>query len=98
MVIITRLMTMAQTNQFERRLSNMAKDDYVLDYAVGRFVLWQKSARYEVDVSEECALKWSRNNNCTVTEDASGIIESLSEDADELNEVFNGWTFDGLGL
>ena len=68
----------------------MASDDYILDYAVGQFVLWNPKTRYEVDISEENALKMSRNNNVKMTEDAKGMLNTIAEDLNEQNEIFNG--------
>ena len=58
--------------------------DYILDYAVGQFVLWNPKTRYEVDISEENALKMSMNNNVKVTKDAEGMLNTIAE------EIFNG--------
>ena len=65
-------------------------EDYVLDYALGTYVLWNKSQNYEVDISEQGALKWSNNNNCYVTADAQGALDTMCEDLAEQNEIFNG--------
>ena len=65
-------------------------EDYVLDYALGTFVLWNKVANYEVDISEQGAMKWSNNNNCHVTQDAQGALDTMCEDLAEHNEIFNG--------
>ena len=73
-------------------------EDYVLDYAVGQFVLWNKKSNYEIDISEENALKMSMENNVKVTKDAKGMLNTIAEDLNEQNEVFNGMTFNGLGL
>ena len=64
--------------------------DYILDYAVGQFVLWNPKTRYEVDISEENALKMSMNNNVKVTKDAEGMLNTIAEDLNEQNEIFNG--------
>ncbi len=72
--------------------------DYVLDYAVGQFVLWNTKSKYEVDISEENALKMSQNNNVKMTKEAKGMLDTIAEDLNEHNEVFNGMTFNGLGL
>lgn len=76
----------------------MANYDYILDYAVGQFVLWNPKTKYEVDISEENALKMSMENNVKVTKDAKGMLNTIAEDLNEQNEVFNGMTFNGLGL
>ena len=68
----------------------MANYDYILDYAVGQFVLWNPKTRYEVDISEENALKMSRNNNVKMTKDAEGMLNTIAEDLNEQNEIFNG--------
>ena len=66
------------------------ESDYILDYAVGQFVLWNPKTRYEVDISEENALKMSRNNNVKMTKDAEGMLNTIAEDLNEQNEIFNG--------
>jgi dihydrodipicolinate synthase/N-acetylneuraminate lyase len=66
------------------------ESDYILDYAVGQFVLWNPKTRYEVDISEENALKMSMNNNVKVTKDAEGMLNTIAEDLNEQNEIFNG--------
>ena len=76
----------------------MANYDYILDDAVGQFVLWNPKTKYEVDISEENALKMSMENNVKVTKDAKGMLNTIAEDLNEQNEVFNGMTFNGLGL
>ena len=68
----------------------MASDDYILDYAVGQFVLWNPKTRYEVDISEENALKMSMENNVKMTKDAEGMLNTIAEDLNEQNEIFNG--------
>ena len=66
------------------------ESDYILDYAVGQFVLWNPKTRYEVDISEENALKMSMNNNVKMTKDAEGMLNTIAEDLNEQNEIFNG--------
>ena len=68
----------------------MANYDYILDYAVGQFVLWNPKNKYEVDISEENALKMSMENNVKMTEDANGMLNTIAEDLNEHNEIFNG--------
>ena len=73
--------------------------DYVLDYAVGQFVLWNKKSNYEIDISEESALKYVGQPNVMVTKDAKGRLDSLAEDLEDYRAgLYNGMTFNGLGL
>lgn len=69
-------------------------EDYVLDYAVGQFVLWNKKSNYEIDISEENALKMSMENNVKVTKDAKGRLDSLAEDLED----YRAGLFNGVGL
>ena len=72
----------------------MANYDYILDYAVGQFVLWNPKTKYEVDISEENALKMSMENNVKVTKDAKGRLDSLAEDLED----YRAGLFNGVGL
>lgn len=64
-------------------------NDYTLDYGMGMFVLWNKRTKYEVDISEEEALKWSTNNGIRITEAAKNHLNSMGEDLEMLNEEYN---------